>query len=198
MNKVKKLGILLFNEAEVLDFSGPFEVFAICSKENSDERFFEVCTIAENSQIIRATDGLMVQPQYDFSNAPELDILIVPGGTGAEEIEIHNQRLLDWIRQQSEKVELLASVCTGAFLLAEAGLLKGRRATTHWMYLDRLEREYPSITVERNTRYVDLGSIITSAGISAGIDMSLYIAGRYFGRDTAEYTAKRMEYDWRY
>ena len=111
-----------------------------------------------------------------------------------EEIEIHNEALVDWLRERAAQTSLMASVCTGAFLLAEAGLLSGRRATTHWMDLDRLERQYPHVTVERNVRFVDEGNLVTSAGISAGIDMCLHLVGRLMGAEDARATAKRMEY----
>lgn len=137
----------------------------------------------------------MVQPDYSFENAPDFDILIVPGGYGAEEIEINNETVIQWIKTQKDRVGLMASVCTGAFLLAKAGLLNGKRATTHWMDIDRLEKEFTELKVEKNCKYIDEGSIITSGGISAGINMSFHIIKRLLGEDVARATAKRMEYD---
>ncbi|MBY9082468.1 DJ-1/PfpI family protein [Paenibacillus sp. HN-1] len=124
-----------------------------------------------------------------------LFILIIPGGYGAEKIEIHNSAVIQWIQEQFTKVELLASVCTGAFLPAEAGLLEGKSATTHWMDIDRLASEYPDVKVLSNKRYVDEGRVITSGGISSGILMSLHVIRRLIGEEIALNTAKRMEYD---
>ena len=188
-----KVGILLFDEVEVLDFAGPFEVFSV-TREDGEGRPFDVYTVAQEKRLITARNGLMVEPRCSFEDAPAFDILVVPGGYGAEEVEIHNRELLDWLRSQAAGATLMASVCTGAFLLAEAGLLDGRRATTHWMDLDRLAREYPLVTVERNARFIDEGNIVTSAGISAGIDMCLHLVGRLMGTEVAQATAKRMEY----
>lgn len=187
------VGILLFNEVEVLDFAGPFEVFSLAEDEN--QKLFQVITIGEKTQVIQARNGLKVVPDYRFDNHPKLDILIIPGGDGADQIEIKNQVVLNWIRLQSKVVSILASVCTGAFLLAECGLLDSKRATTHWMDLDRLENEYPKVDVVRKSKFVDEGSIITSAGISAGINMSFHIISKLTIPEIALQTAKKMEYD---
>lgn len=196
MVKQWKIGILLFNEVEVLDFAGPFEVFSITNyPPESSIKPFDVKTIAESREIVRARNGLQVVPDFSFADNPEFDILIVPGGYGAEEIEINNEVVINWIKEQMTKVGLMASVCTGAFLLAQAGLLDGKKATTHWMDIDRLEREFEKITVERDVKYVDEGSIITAGGVSAGINMSMYIVTKLLGEKVGLSTAKRMEYD---
>ncbi|SFL74874.1 DJ-1/PfpI family protein [Pelosinus propionicus] len=195
MKKNRRVGILLFDEVEVLDFAGPFEVFSIASVPEQLDKPFLVQTVSQYGKMIKARNGLMVQPSFSFENAPDFDILIVPGGYGAEEIEINNETVLQWIKKQQDKVELTASVCTGAFLLAKAGLLNDKRATTHWMDIDRLEREFHEVKVERNCKFVDEGSIITSGGISAGINMSFHIIKRLLGEDVVETTARRMEYD---
>ncbi len=127
-----------------------------------------------------------------------MDILIVPGGYGAEEIEIHNQKMLSWLKDRENGVKTVASVCTGAFLLAESGILKEHRVTTHWMDIDRLKREYPKLTVVEHVKYVDQGKILTSAGISAGIELSLYIVMKYCGIEAAKNAAKRIDYRWDY
>ncbi len=189
------VGILLFNEAEVLDFAGPFEAFSITSYPGTDFKPFAVKTVAQTKDAVKARNGLMVQPEYDFTDAPRFDIVVIPGGYGAEEIEIHNKELINWIKSSMNGAVIMASVCTGAFLLAEAGLLDGKRAATHWMDIDRLEKEYAGITVQRGVRYVDEGSIITSGGISAGIDMSFHIIEKLLGEKAAKAAAKRMEYD---
>lgn len=195
MKKNWRVGIFLFNEVEVLDFAGPFEVFSITSIPEQSDKPFLVQTVSQYGKMIRTRNGLMVQPHFSFDNAPDFDIVIVPGGYGAEKIEINNERVIQWIKNQSNKVELITSVCTGAFLLAKAGLIDGKRATTHWMDIGRLEREFPDVKVENNCKFIDEGSIITSSGISAGINMSFYIIKRLLGEEIAKTTAKRMEYD---
>ena len=190
----KTVGIFLFNEVEVLDFAGSFEVFSLAESENS-ERAFRVCTVARTNAPVRARNGLTVLPEFDFSSAPKLDLLIVPGGYGAEELEIREPETIRWLQSMAGQVEIVASICTGAFLFAEAGLLNGKKATTHWMDLDRLEREYPAVQVQRNTRFVDEGALLTSGGISAGIDLSLYLVQRLLGAPASKKTARRMEYD---
>lgn len=193
MDEKIKVGIFLFNEVEVLDFAGPFEVFSLSSKNN--EKLFEIITIGETGELISARNGLKVLPMANFKDKIKLDILIIPGGYGAEEIEIKNQITINWIKEQKSKVKILASVCTGAFLLAESGILDNKSATTHWMDIDRLENEYPKIKIIKNLKFVDEDDIITSGGISAGINMSFHIIKRLFGVDIAKSTAKRMEYD---
>ena len=189
------VGILLFNEVELLDFAGPFEVFSIASYPDSIQKPFTVKTVAQTIDLISARNGLKVQPDFDFYNSPHFDILIVPGGHGAEEIEIHNETLINWIKSRAQNCQIIASVCTGAFLLAEAGLLDGKRATTHWMDINRFERDYRKIKVQRGVKFVDENEIITSGGISAGINMSFYLLNRFVGKEIAITTAKRMEYD---
>lgn len=195
MEQQLKVGILLFNEVEVLDFAGAFEVFSLAEEPKTHAKLASVCTIAQSREMISARNGLKVMPYYGFENAPELDLLIVPGGYGAEEIEIHNEVLLAWLKKRAESTPIVASVCTGAFLLAKAGLLSGRRATTHWMDCDRLEREYPEVSILRGVKYVDEGNILTSGGISAGINLCFHLLARLFSADVARHTAKRMEYD---
>lgn len=195
MGKIYRVGILLFDEVEVLDFAGPFEVFSIASIPGQSDKPFLVQTVSQSGRMIEARNGLMVQPHFSFANAPDFDIVIVPGGYGAEEIEINNEMVIQWIKNQSDKVELMTSVCTGAFLLAKAGLLNGKWATTHWMDIDRLAREFPDVKVEKNCKFIDEGSIITSGGISAGINMSFHIIKRLLGEDVAKTAARRMEYD---
>lgn len=195
MLKHWNIGILLFNEVEVLDFAGPFEVFSITTDPTSTQKLFTVNTVAQTKNLINARNGLKVQPDYDFNDCPHFDILIIPGGYGAEEIEVYNEILVNWIKDMAKNCDITASVCTGAFLLAKAGLLDGKQATTHWMDLDKLEKEYPEIKVLRDVKYVDENNIITSAGISAGINMSFYLLKRLVGKEIAIATAERMEYE---
>ena len=186
--------IYLFDEVEVLDFAGPFEVLSLAQKEN--QPFFQVYTISETGGAIRARNGLVVQPDYGFDTWDgQEDLVIIPGGRGAREIEIHKESVLEWIRTMYQKSTILASVCTGSLLLAEAGLLKEKEATTHWASLDHFESTYPDVHVKRGVKFVDQGDLITSAGISAGIDMSFHIVKKLIGVDSAKATAKRMEYD---
>lgn len=189
-----RVGIFLFDDVEVLDFAGPFEVFSVTALENGEKPFI-VETISEKGNIINARNGLKVQPDYSFENMPRFDILIIPGGLGAREREIHNKKVIKWIANEMKNVQLMTSVCTGAFLLAKAGLLKGKKGTTHWASLERLEKEFPEVDVQRGVKFVDEGNIITSGGISAGINMSFHIVKRLSGSKVAQETAKRMEYD---
>ncbi|CAO3607232.1 unnamed protein product [Cunninghamella blakesleeana] len=196
MNTEKQwtVGIFLFNEVEVLDFSGPFEVFSVTEYDNGKKPFL-VKTISETGNIISARNGLKVQPDYSFNDDYQFDILLIPGGYGAENIEIHKPQVIDWIKTQYEKVDILTSVCTGAFLLAKAGLLDGKKATTHWMDIQKLQNDFPLLDVLENVKFVDQGKILTSAGISAGINVSFHIIKRLIDANTANATAKRMEYD---
>lgn len=194
----RTVGILIFDDVEVLDFCGPFEVFSVARKPDTtsdDDALFRAVTIAEEDRIINCRGGLLVQPHYTIANHPELDILVVPGGQGTRR-EMKNQRLLDWISLQDRNLELLTSVCTGSLMLAEAGKLAGLQATTHWASVDRMRESYPETDMQADTRFVDQGHVITSAGISAGIDMSLHVVERLHGRETAAWAARRMEYDW--
>ncbi len=191
---MKNVAILIFDEVEVLDFCGPFEVFSVTGKRD-DLNPFNVFTVAEDSKPVIARNNLSINPAYNFSECPAPDILLIPGGYGTRK-EMHNQPLLDWIRQSAENAELLLSVCTGAILLAKAGLLNGLRATTHHKAIELLRESAPDTTVLESERIVDNGKIILSAGISAGIDMSLYVVGKLLGERQAIETAAYMEYDW--
>jgi len=197
MTSIRTVGILLFNEVEVLDFAGPFEVFSLAENDISDKHF-DVITIAEHQAPISARNGLTVIPDYSFDNHPTIDVLVIPGGYGAEKIEINNPVVIDWIISQAKITELTLSVCTGALLLAKAGLLAGKSATTHWMDLDNLA-SYPNIEVIASTRFVDASDettkLVTSAGISAGIHASLYCVKKLLDSQTMQTTARRMEFD---
>ncbi|PFR41445.1 DJ-1/PfpI family protein [Bacillus cereus] len=192
MNKWS-VGIFLFNEVEVLDFAGPFEVFSVT--EVNEEKTFTVYTVSENGEMITARNGLKVQPDYSIENLPPVDILIIPGGLGARKYEIKNEIVIKWIRQQMKEVKLMTSVCTGALLLAKAGLLEGLKATTHWASIEKFKNEFQNVEVIENVKFVDERHIITSAGISAGINMAFHIVKNLLGVHVAEDTAKRMEYD---
>jgi transcriptional regulator GlxA family with amidase domain len=191
----RKVAILIFDEVEVLDFCGPFEVFGVTGTGESGERPFEVYTVAEKAGPVRARNGLSINPGYTIEDCPQADILLLPGGQGTRQ-QIHNERLIRWIQAQAERVELLLSVCTGALLLAKADLLKGLSATTHFRAFDELRALAPDTTLCPDERYIDNGKIVLSAGISAGIDMSLYVVGRLLGEERASATARYMQYDY--
>lgn len=197
MNNQKVVGILLFNDVEVLDFCGPFEVFSVTrlneEKRRQEASPFSVLLVAEKKDPITTAGGMRVLPDYDLDDCPRLDILVVPGGWGTR-TEMNNARLVDWITRRSRQIETLASVCTGSLLLGKAGLLDGKRATTHWRALDWMQELFPETRVERHLHFVEDGNLITSAGISAGIDMALKVVSRHFGDDAARNTAKNMEY----
>ncbi|ACM13118.1 AraC family transcriptional regulator [Bacillus cereus] len=192
MNKWS-VGIFLFNEVEVLDFAGPFEVFSITKVH--EEKPFTVYTVSQNGEMITARNGLKVKPDYSIEDLPPVDILIIPGGKGARENEVKNDIVINWVRQQMKEVKLMTSVCTGALLLAKAGLLEGLKATTHWASIQTFKKDFPNVEVMENVKFVDEGHIITSAGISAGINMSFHIVKNLLGVEIAEETAKNMEYD---
>lgn len=193
----KRVGILIFPDVEVLDFCGPFEVFSVTRLNEAARREepspFEVLLVAETRGPVLATGGLKVIPDVTLDACPPLDILVVPGGWGTR-AGIQNQRLLDWIAERGRSVETLTSVCTGSMLLGQAGLLDGRRATTHWRSLDWMRESFPAVTVETKLHVVEDGHVVTSAGISAGIDMALRVVIRYFGEAVGRATARHMEY----
>ena len=174
---MRRVAVLLFNEVEVLDFAGPFEVF----------------TLARTAAEVRARGGLVVKPSHTLGAHPPIDILIVPGGVVDEPLA--DPAVIAWIAAQSRTAEITASVCTGAFLTGKAGLLDGRKATTHWEDLADLRAALPETTVVDGVPFVDEGRIISSAGISAGIEMSLHLVERLHGRRLAELTARQMQYD---
>jgi transcriptional regulator GlxA family with amidase domain len=192
----RNVAILIFDDVEVLDFCGPFEVFGVTGQRDGGEFPFRVYTVAAvaKSEPTLARNGLSVNPNYTIENCPQPDILLVPGGYGTRRL-IHDETVLQWIKAQSERVELLLSVCTGA-LLGKAGLLDGLSATTHWSAMDELRAVAPNTEIRPDERYVDNGKIVLSAGISAGIDMSLYIVSRLLGKAQAAETARHMQYDY--
>jgi transcriptional regulator GlxA family with amidase domain len=193
-NMQRNLGILIFNEVEVLDFCGPFEVFSVTGRKQ-DPTPFKVYTIAESEGPVLARNGLSVNPAYTIHNCPTPDILVVPGGYGTRR-EMHNTTLINWIREVFPRTELTLSVCTGALLLAKAGLLDGLKATTHHNAMDELRGVIqPTTEIQPDKRFVDNGKIVLSGGISAGIDAALYVVARLLGNDEARATAEHMEYD---
>ncbi len=196
----QQVGIYVYDEAEVLDFAGPYEVFSTASRVRRRTRPdspapFAVALVGEVRRTIHARAGFLVEPHHAIDDHPALDILLVPGGVHGRELA--KPRVIEWIARQHEKTRLTASVCTGAFLLAAAGVLDGLEATTHWEDCDDLERGFPALRVRRDARWIEHERVMTSAGISAGIDMALRIVARFEDPDLAERTARQMEYDWK-
>jgi transcriptional regulator GlxA family with amidase domain len=194
MQPTRNLGILIFDDVEVLDFCGPFEVFSV-SRQFVAPPVFNVFTVAQSTKPVLARNGLSVNPRYGFADSPDLQILLVPGGQGTRR-EMHNGEVVDWIRAKAQTAELVLSVCTGAVLLAKAGLLDGLAATTHGGAIDFLREVAPRTTVKPGERFIDNGRVICSAGIAAGIDMSLHVVARLAGTEVAAQTARYMEYPW--
>jgi transcriptional regulator GlxA family with amidase domain len=191
------VGILVFNGVEVLDFSGPFEVFSsLWSDPDEHGEIHPVCravTIGETEALVTCFGGLQVSPQATISNHPPLDVLLIPGGHVSDIMA--NPAVLDWITKQNQQTKVTASVCTGALVLAKCGLLNQKRATTHWGSIEHMRERFPEVEVLANTRFVDEGHVVTSAGISAGIDMSLHLVERFFGAEAATLAARGMEYE---
>jgi len=198
MAAIIRVAVLVFDDVEVLDFAGPFEVFSVAGRlsrklESPASTLAAVRTIATTPSVVVARGGLRVTPDEVIGNGPT-DVLIVPGGV--VDAELAKRNVIDWLRRQANESTLIASVCTGAFLLAEAGLLDGKRATTHWADIGDLRARYPRVDVQAGVRFIDEGNVLTSAGIAAGIDLSLHIVARLFGRELAQRTARQMEYPW--
>jgi len=188
------IGIYIYDDAEVLDFSGPFEVFSVASRFLKEDEKFNVFLISENKTTIIARGGYEVNSKYTFANHPTLDVLIVVGGVHTKEVK--KQNVITWITNQAKSTKLIASVCTGAFLLAQAKIVINHKVTTHWEDIEDLKNDYPDLDVIKNVRWVDEGNIVSSAGISAGIDMSLHLVSKLHSNDLALKTAKQMQFDW--
>lgn len=197
---MRSVGIYVYDDVEVLDFAGPFEVFSTASRvfrraQPDAEAPFAVFTVGASRGPVTARGGLVVEPRYSFADHPNLAVLLVPGGVVTA--ELGRPRVIAWVAARAATAELTASVCTGAFLLARAGLLKGKSATTHWEDVADLRAAAPGARVVQGGRWVEDGAVITSAGISAGLDMSLHIVARLAGHDLAARTARQMDYQWR-
>lgn len=193
----KRVGIIVYDEVEVLDFCGPFEVFSTTRLEEDRRKEepspFEPLLIAQFDRPVVTAGGMKVLPHFTFEACPSLDILVVPGGWGSRR-EMKNDAMLSFIVSRSARVDTLASVCTGSLILGGAGLLEGLRATTHWGALGLMRELFPGVIVDEDSHVVEQGKVITSAGISAGIDMALHVVARYCGPDVARSTARHMEY----
>ena len=195
------VGILIFDQVEVLDFCGPFEVFSLATKPGIEDTcpqnaLYQVHTVAETGDSIRTVGGMEVVPTCTIADHPPFEILVVPGGYGTRALYQGKPHMTQWLAEQAGVVPTMTSVCSGAFLLAKAGLLDGKRATTHWASIDTLRSRHPATTVVDDIRVVDEGGVVSSAGVSAGIDMALHIVARMHGHDAAVKTAREMEYRW--
>lgn len=186
------IGIYIYDDAEVLDFSGPFEVFSTAKRLANND--WQVSLIAESNTPVMARGGFSVNPHYSFADHPQIDLLIVVGGVHSHELEKPN--VINWIRETAASATKVASVCTGAFLLAKAGLLDDLTVTTHWEDQSDLADMFPALTVISNKRWLSQGKFTTSGGISAGIDMSLQLVAELISPEHAELTVKQMEYQW--
>ncbi len=188
------VAVLVFDGVEPLDFCGPFEVFSAV-KQPDGSAPFSVFTCAEKAGPVETIGGLSINPRFEISQCPPIDLLVIPGGWGTRD-QLENRRLLDWLRATAPQATHVLSVCTGALLLAKAGLLDGLSATTHHEVMDLLHLMAPKTTIRRWERFVDNGQIVVAAGISAGIDAALHLVQKRLGKDIAIATAHYMEYRW--
>src|SRR3954469_5581331 len=182
------VAFLLSKGAVVIDFTGPWEVFHEVMIPGRMEHPFQVHTVAETSAPIRASGGLMILPDYTFATAPAAKVIVIPAQSDP------TPATLEWLRKSAKTADLTMSVCTGAFILAQTGLLSGKAATTHHSAYKTLAAQFPDITVKRGARFVEQGNIASAAGLSSGIDLALRVVERYFGRDVAQNVAYNMEY----
>ena len=195
-----RVAILAFDGMEALDFAGPFEVFTTAARVAGrslpvgNPLLFDVVSVARSLDPVTARAGLRILPDTDISNPAAADVLLVPGGV--MDAPLACPATLNWVRGMDARSQITASVCTGAFALAAAGVLINERVTTHWEDIDDLRRQWPALDVVGGVRWVDNGRTVTSAGISAGIDMSLHLVARLAGTALAERTARQMDYRW--
>ncbi len=192
--EIRNVAILVFNGMDIQDFAGPADVFFYAGLADGRAAFKQFA-VAKSMEPITSQGFVKIVPNYTFADCPKPDILVIPGGSvnGL----IRDEETMKWIKETGLKSEHVLSVCTGALVLQSAGFLDGIKATTHWGSITRLREQAPTTTVLENVRYVDNGKIVTSAGVSAGIDMSLHVVAKLLGFDTAKDTALRMEYEWK-
>ena len=188
------VGILLFDDVEVLDFAGPYEVLT-GTRDDAGQPYVDVVTIGPTAEVM-CRGGLRVRPTYAVGDSPPLDVLIVPGGPGADDrTPVQDEQLLPFIRERAASTATVASVCTGAFLLGRAGLLDGHRATTHTAALDALRAEFPMVDVVA-AKVVDEGPLLTAAGVSSGVDLALHLLERWFGPEARSRAARGLDGPW--
>jgi transcriptional regulator GlxA family with amidase domain len=191
--KIKHIGILLFDDVEELDAIGPWEVLSYWNR-NHPEDGFAVSSFSKEGGLVHCSKGLAVQAHHSYADAPPFEVLVYPGGKGTRS-QLEDESQLNWVRQQRRAVPLMTSVCTGSLVFAAAGLLAHRPATTHWGSLQKLAELDPTIEVRTAERFVDDGDVVTSAGISAGIDMALHLVSRLAGVDRAREVRRGIQYD---
>ncbi len=188
-----RVAFVLTDDAVMIDFAGPWEVFQdvmLTPTSAEMDHPFELYTVSDSTSAIRASDGMKILPDYTFENAPVPNIVVIPAQGG------RSPKMLDWVRRMTHESDVVMSVCTGAFVLADAGLLDGKNATTHHLSYNRLHDRHPQVTVERGMRYVQSDPVLfTAGGLSSGIDLALHIVDLYFGRQVAQDTANMMEYE---
>jgi transcriptional regulator GlxA family with amidase domain len=183
------VAFLVSEGAQVIDFAGPWEVFQDALLPGREASPFDLFTVAESTKPIRATGGLQITPDYDLNTAPQPKLVVVPAQSPPTEAR------KAWLRRVSQQADVTISVCTGAFVLAKAGLLAGKVATTHHDFYDRFAADFPDVSLRRGVRFVDDGNISTAGGLTSGIDLALHVVARYFGRTVAAQTATLMEYE---
>ncbi len=192
------IGLVLFGQAEELDWVGPFEVFTMAQQVAGGAgraATIRVVLISQDGEVVVGAKGLRVEVDASFESAPPLDLLLIPGGVGTR-AQMKNSEMLDYLRRSAPDCEWVTSVCTGSAVLEAAGLTKGKKITTHWAYISELRENAGEATeVLENVRYVRDGNLVTSAGVSAGIDMALWVTGQLFGVQHARTTQRFMEYD---
>jgi len=192
------IGLVLFGQAEELDWVGPFEVFTMAQQVAGGAgraATIRVVLISQDGEVVVGAKGLRVEVDASFESAPPLDLLLIPGGVGTR-AQMKNSEMLDYLRRSAPDCEWVTSVCTGSAVLEAAGLTKGKKITTHWAYISELRENAGEATeVLENVRYVRDGNLVTSAGVSAGIDMALWVTGQIFGVQHARTTQRFMEYD---
>jgi putative intracellular protease/amidase len=184
-NSPLNVAILIYNEVQIIDYTGPYEVFG-------QLRPSKVFTVAESHEPVTTRMGMKVIPNFSFNDLPKPDVLVIPGGT----VDVKNRKIIQWIQTYFDSAKVVLSVCNGAFLLAEAGLLDGKHATTTALNLERLESQYPKIKVVKDKRFVDDGKVVTSAGVSAGIDAAIHVVEKLSGKQRAKNLALGIEYNW--
>lgn len=187
------IGIVLFEDVEELDAVGPWEVLSYWTRNHPGDGYDVTC-LSRAGGLVQCAKGLAVQAHHSFADAPDLEVLVYPGGQGTRR-QLDDRAQLDWVREQRRVVPLMTSVCTGSLVYAAAGLLRGRPATTHWRSLARLAELDPTIDVRRNDRFVDDDDVITSAGISAGIDMALHLVERLASPARAAEVRRGIQYE---
>lgn len=187
--KQRIVGAVLFPKFELLDVFGPLEAYGMLREQ------FKLLTVAEKAGPVPSAQGPSALAEYAFQNCPQLDVILVPGGIGTRE-QVNNAGLLKWLGERAQEAEIATSVCTGAALLARAGVLDGKRATTNKRAFQWVAEQRPAVTWVKSARWVEDGKVVTSSGVSAGIDMALAVIARLVGRQAAEKAAVAMEYEW--